>query len=547
MVTNDFATHGRESHRKAEDVHPRLWFLTTVAIFAMLLLASMAHASDVDVKSYGAAGDGKALDSGAIQKAIDACAGAGGGTVRVPAGQYLCGSILLKDNVTLHLDDGASLIGSTNLNDYRAIEPFKEGLGNEVGYAFLGAADAKQIAIEGKGIIDGRGKAIADAQGGGSKGWSRRPFLVRLVRCQGVSLQGVQLRNAGAWGLNLFQCHDVAITGVTISSRGVPHNDGIDADSCDGVQVKDCDIDSGDDALCLKATSPLPCRNVTASGCKLKSSQGAIKLGTESIGDFQNITISDCQIHDTRNGGIKLLSVDGSHLQHVSISDITMDNVATPIFLRLGARLKTFREGDTKRDVGILKDVTIRNVKAKAASKAQLMPPSGVFITGIPGHPIEDVTLENIEIELAGGGTAEQGHERLPEKEDVYPEINRFGPRLPAYGVFARHVKGLKINNFLVKLDSPDARPALVCEDADGLSCANWSVPVDPKAECVVRLDSVQHVALSQFQVTSGQVPVFLDLQGKGSRDVSLANNDVNAAKAFELGEDVAKDSVKVR
>ena len=442
--------------------------MKTLFFFALLLIPSVL-AQGISVKDCGAVGDGKALDTASIQKAIDQVATSGGGIVTLPAGQYLCGTIILKDNITLHLDDGAELVGTPDLSQYKNLDPFKDGLGAEVGSAFVVAVDAKNIVIEGKGTLNGNGKAVAAAKSFKGEGWGFRPMLLRLVRCENVKLQDVTLRDSGSWTTNFFQCKNVTADHVTINSHVAPHNDGFDIDSCDTVNITHCDVESGDDAICLKSTASAVCRNISASDNRLKSNQGAIKLGTESYGGFEHVRISKCDIRDTKNGGIKVLCVDGGILSDVMISDVTMDNVKTPIFVRLGARQKTFRSGDEKKPIGALKDVTIKNVKAKAAPDAQIMPPTGIFITGIPDHRIENLTLENITIDLAGGGTAQDAQAKVDEKPDTYPEINRFGRTLPAYGVFARHVNGLKLIDVTCNVASPDARPKLVTEDIENI------------------------------------------------------------------------------
>jgi len=438
--------------------------------FLTILLVSCSLCAAASVKDLGAIGDGKTLDTVSIQKAIDQAHDSGGGVVTLPAGTYLVGTILLKDNVTLHLDEGAELLGTADLSQYKNVDPFKDGLGAEVGFAMLAAVDAKNVAIEGKGTINGNGKAVAAAKSFKGEGWGFRPFLVRIVRCDGARLSNVTLRDAGSWTTNLFQSKNVTLENVTINSHVAPHNDGVDIDSCEHVSLKNCDIESGDDAICLKSTSAAICRDISADNCRLKSNQGAIKLGTESYGGFEHVRISNCQIRDTRNGGIKVLCVDGGNLSDVVISDITMENVKTPIFVRLGARLKTFRDGDEKKPPGILKDVTIRNVKANAAADAQIMPPTGVFITGVPEHPIQNLTLEHVTINLAGGGTEKDANAVVDEKPETYPEINRFGKTLPAYGVFARHVDGLKLIDVTCNVAAADRRPALVCQDVQNLT-----------------------------------------------------------------------------
>jgi polygalacturonase len=373
-------------------------------------LVPIMGAAEINVRNAGATGDGKTLDTEAIQRAVDTCHRQGGGAVRFPAGQYISGTILLQDNVRLQLDTNAVLLGSLNIADYQAPDKFRSGNGAEMGYCFIGAVDAHNVGIEGAGLIDGRGKELLAAR---PKGNNARPFLIRFVRSDGVRVSGVRLQGPAAWTMHFSQCRNVQADRVTINSRGLSNNDGIDIDSSQGVRIRDCDIDSGDDAICLKTTSASPCRNVEISGCRLRSRWAAIKFGTESVANFEEIRITDCRIRDTQGGGIKLLSVDGARLQNVLIADLTMENVNLPVFIRLGARLKTFRPGDPPQPVGTISNVVIKNVRASAVSRL------GILISGIPGHPVNDVTLENLDIQLPGGGTRAEAGVVLPEKESA--------------------------------------------------------------------------------------------------------------------------------
>jgi polygalacturonase len=437
-----------------------------IVIFYLLLAASCATPAKpgvaMDVTKSGAVGDGVTLNTAAIQKAIDDCNAQGGGMVNFPAGRYLTGTIQLKDNVTLHLDDQAVILGSTNAADYRNLDPFVDGVGTPQGYALIVADGASHVGVEGAGTIDGQGRAVKAAQ----KTYTVRPFLMRWLRCTDVTVKDVHLTNPGAWTLNFFQTRNTIVERVTIRTRdtGLANNDGIDLDSCENVRIRDCDIDSGDDAICLKATSPLPCRDIAASGCKLSTKCNALKLGTESLGDFEKISLTNCQIRNIGMSGIALYSVDGADLHDVTISDVTMDGVTVPISIRLGARLKTFRAGDVAKPVGALRDVTIRNVQVTGAKQI------GLLINGIPGHPVEALKLENITIELAGGGKASDAQVQLPEKEATYPEYNMFGKVMPAYGIYLRHIKGVSFKNVRTTVSSPDARPALDLIDVEDVT-----------------------------------------------------------------------------
>jgi polygalacturonase len=423
----------------------------------------------IDAKKAGIVADGTTLETASIQKAIDSCSAAGGGVLSFPAGRYLTGTIQIKSNVTLRLEKGATLLGSTEAADYQNLDPFIDGSGQAMGYALIVALDADHVGLEGPGTVDGQSPKLKAKQ----KPYVVRPFLLRWVRCTNVTVKNVRLINPGAWTAHFFQNKGVVIEGVTIRSRNLrmANNDGIDLDSSENVQVRNCDVISGDDALVIKATSSgKPSRNIQVTDCRLSSHTNAIKFGTESIGGFENVTISNCQITHTDMSGIALNQVDGSFLRNITISDVTIDGVAQPISIRLGARLKTFRKGDQPKTApGELRDVTIKNVSAKNVKMI------GILINGVPGHPVEALTLQNIRLELPGGGTVADAKKQLPEKEKSYPEYNMFGKTIPAYGIYARHVRGVTFDNIQMKLLKPDARPATVFIDVENVTPPNFA------------------------------------------------------------------------
>lgn len=498
--------------------------LTFLAVlFVLATSAQVGVAREFNIRDYGAVGDGAAFDSPAIQKAIDACTASGGGTVIVPAGNYLSGTLMLKDNVTLRLEEGALLSGATELDRYEWIDEFTEGLGIRVGRTFVCAVDAKNVAIEGEGTIDGRGSEVkakhieTDTRPEGRR-WGERPFLLRIIRCDGVRVEGVTLKYSASWTSHYQQSKNIDIHGVTIESRGVAHNDGIGIDGCSGVRISDCDVDSGDDALVFKTThSAYPCSDIVVEDMRLKSNQAGIKMGTESMAAFENISISRCHIYDTRNGGIKLFSVDGARMRNITVSDVTMDNIRTPIMLRLGARLSVFRGNeDTRQPVGFMRDVTIRNVRARSDVQTQLTSASGILITGIAGHPIERLTMDNIEISLPGGGTVEEGRHEVPEAVDQYPEVKTFGPTIPACGVWMRHVDGVEMSNIAIKTDVPDLRPVFVAEDARNVNVTSLEASVFGGSESAVRLKDCRNVRFA----TEG-------LEGEGAATVTVCDDAV--------------------
>ncbi|HET9571676.1 MAG TPA: glycosyl hydrolase family 28 protein [Bacteroidales bacterium] len=433
-------------------------------LFISLFFCTIGYAKDFDVTNFGAIADGKTVNTLAIQKTIDECSRQGGGLVRFPKGTWVTGTILLKDNVRLFLEEEAILSGSLDINDYQLVEGFRDGRGSSMGYALIGAKDAKNTGITGKGKINGNGKPLLE-----KNGRSKRPFLVRFIRCSNVLVSEVSMEGPAAWTMHFFECNKVTADKVVIRSRGLGNNDGIDIDCCNSVIVKDCDIDSGDDAICLKTTGPLPCKDIEVFNCKINTGQGAFKLGTESMGNFENIKFHDCAVQNTR--GIKIFSVDGSHLRNLRISNIAIENATLPLLIRLGARLKTFREGDVKKPVGSIQGVVIKNVMVKNATQM------AILISGIPDQRIKNVSISGIKVSLPGGGTAEDAKMILPENEADYPEITMFGKVMPAYGMFIRHAEQIKIKDVEIKLDKADERPSISSMDLKGLTLGRCNLP----------------------------------------------------------------------
>jgi polygalacturonase len=435
----------------------------------LLLLAavvgpSLARAAGCDIRQYGAVSDGKTLCTAAIQKAVDHCAAAGGGTVYFPPGVWLSGTIELRSHVTLRLDAGCRLLGSAKAADYPEWVPnIRSYSKTYVRQSLIRGENLEDVAICGRGTIDGQGGKFR------WKGYKNRPFLIRLVNCRRVLVENVALSNSAMWMQQYLACEGVTLRGITVFNHSTYNNDGIDLDSCRGAIVSDCKIDSDDDGICLKSTGERPCENVAITNCVVSSHCNAIKMGTESEGGFRNITISNCAVSspattkaingaDRGQGGLSLELVDGGALENVAVSNLAIDGVTVPIFLRLGNRGRPIDERSPKPGVGTFRNVVLGNIVATRAGKI------GCSITGIPGHPIENVQLSNIQIAFDGGGTPREAAAIVPEREAHYPEGTMFGT-LPAYGFYCRHVTGLKLRDVSLRTERPDARPAVVCDD----------------------------------------------------------------------------------
>ena len=437
--------------------------LVLVASGWLLIIAPLAAQEQaVNVRQLGAVPDGKTLCTSAIQTAIDRCSNSGGGTVLLPPGTWLSGTLFLKDNVTLYLAAGSTLLGSADPKDYpENVAKIRSYTDTYVRQSLIAGENLRNVAICGRGTIDGQGGQFRLR----GDGYQRRPYAIRLVGCRDVLVEDVQLRNSAMWMQHYLACDRVRVRGIRVSNHVNANNDGLDIDGCHDFQVCDCIIDSDDDAICLKATSPRSNENVTISNCILSSLCNALKMGTESTGGCKNLTVANCAIHKPRPSqrglaGIALEIVDGGDLDRVTISNITIDGYLSPVFLRLGNRARPYMNGASKPAVGTFRNVILSNIVATDASKI------GCAIAGVPGHRIENVTLSNFRCQCEGGGAPGDARQKIAEKENAYPECAMFG-RLPAYGLYCRHVKGLRLLNVQLAPQRPDARPAFVFDDTE--------------------------------------------------------------------------------
>lgn len=488
----------------------------TVYILCAALPGYALPPAAYNVRDYGAIGDGAAMDTAALQSAIDACNAGGGGTVWFPAGTYRCGGLVLRDHVTIYLDNGAVLLGSDNLDDYPKIRPdFRSYTDRYTHSALIYGEGLQHVAILGQGTIDGQGGAF-------SGDYLQRPYLIRFVGCSDLTLRDVTLTNPAMWTVHYLACDRVNVDGIVIRSRCNKNNDGIDIDSCRGVRVANSDISSGDDAIVLKSTSYRLCEDVVITNCVLSTDCNAIKLGTESHGGFRRVSVSNCVIRDTDLAGVAIEMVDGGVLEGVAVSNLAMENVSAPIFIRLGNRARTFEEGQPVPGVGRLENVTISNITATGADRI------GCSITGQPGYPVRNIALEQIRIDFAGGGT--RGDARILPRElpEKYPEYNMFGT-LPAYGFYVRHAENVRFNGIELSVRKEDARPAMVFDRVKDLSLSRVRGQVFPRQNALFRLIDVQGAYIGDGVAPPG-TEAFLRLEGAETRSIYLHGNDLRHA-----------------
>jgi len=286
--------------------------------------------------------------------------------------------------------------------------------------------------------------------------------MIRIINCKNVLVKDITIINSQMWVQHYLACKDVNIDGITVNSRVNANNDGFDIYGCIDVRISNREIISGVDAIVLKSTLNRPRNDVTITNCVLSSTCNAFKLGTETNGGFQNNNFSNCTIYDTHLGGISLELVYSGTLNRVSISKVTMNNVGAAIFIGLGNRLRLINEKMAKPGMDKLSNVIISNVQATNVGN------TGCSITGLPGYPVENITLENIRLTFQGGGTQELVKRKIPEIPENYPEYGMFG-KLLTYGFYCRHAENLTLNDVELDYIERDAKPSIVCDDIIGL------------------------------------------------------------------------------
>jgi polygalacturonase len=476
--------------------------------FALVLFSIKIHAqSHYKVTDYGVIGDTKTSNTKALQNLIDRVSQNGGGKIIFPSGTYLTGSIEIKDNVELHFENQATLLGSKNPFDYKKIES-KDTLSLQNNTALISAHLRNNIKITGKGTINGQGGHVALAmdslyyadpvsyykiaesynerrkrpnEGG-------RPNLIYFNQTNNIQIKGVTIKNGAEWVTKIELCDTVEIDNIKLKSDVYWNNDGIDLVDSKNIRITNSDINAADDAICFKSHHKFSyCENIYVSNCKVRSSASAIKFGTASHGGFKNIALENLYIYDTFRSAIAIEAVDGGFIDGIKVNNVTAVNTGNAIFIKLGHR-------NAPGPVGRLQNVEIKNIDVtipwdipdKAYEIRGPLQPffHNVFpssITGVPGHKVKNINIENVVIRYPGGGNQAYANmptwrmEGVPENKENYPEFSMFG-ELPAWGLYVRHVSGLKLKNIRLEAKEKDYRPSVVMDDVDDLEIINMEV-----------------------------------------------------------------------
>jgi hypothetical protein len=450
-------------------------------LLTIILLSSVPlWAKDYNASLFGIQSNGTVLNTTSIQAAIDYINANGGGRLVFYVGRYLTGTIHLKSNVTIQLEEGAILLGSVNPYDYEMENNWT---------ALIFANNQENIGITGKGIIDGQGYQVAttlvdlihkglvkDPLKYDRPRESIRPLNIYFKGCRNVIIRGIMLKDPASWNQTYDQCKNVVIDNIMVDSKSYWNNDGVDIVDCDSVCVTNSYFDSADDGICLKSHSPdYICQNVFIHNNRVHTSANGIKFGTASYGGFRNIKIINNLVFDTYRSAITFAAVDGGIVENIVVDSLRSINTGNVIFLRIGER----REGRKGR----MNNISISNVYAEVpATKPDAgynyegpvedMPRniSPASIVGMPDALIQNVSLKNIEIHYPGGGNpafAKAGLnelDKVPEMAANYPEFSMF-KELPAWGFYVRHAEGITFENVTLICDRKDYRAAVVLDD----------------------------------------------------------------------------------
>lgn len=513
--------------------------------FLVLTLAGgnilRAEPGTYDVRSFGANGNGTVINTVAIQRAIDAANQDGGGRIVFPApGTYLTGTIFLKDNVTLDIPAGATLLGSQHQSDYSKNVNRFPYITEDMDRVLIYAGKATNIGLTGRGTISGnnRNGGMEPLLNPPAGERPQRAMLVCFDECTRVQVDQITATESFGWAYHFVRCKDVRIDDLSIPNH---RQDGIDVESCEDVTISNCNIKAGDDAIVMLANRGIPCRNVTITNCVLVSKWGGIRLGPLSHGDINNIAVSNCVIRDCQGGGIKIGMFEGGEIRDCIFSNITMHNVVAPIVVMLvGNYEQTDNPQHPRMPLGKISRLSFSHISGTAAGELVKEPDaqSVIFLHGHPQQSLEGISLSHINLKMAGGGTAEEAADRSMVDADsnlitdrgVWPEHRPWGVS-PAGALHARHVDGLTLDHLRFTMTNPDARSALFLRDSNdihisALTVRNPAAVSPPRitfADCreVLTSGCLDHCGGNAFAIVEGSESSKIDFIANSFRGFS--------------------------
>lgn len=516
-----------------------------------------------NIRDFGAKGDGVTLDTAALQAAIDACNRDEGGTVIVPAGVFVIGTVEMKSNVTLHIAAQGKLLGSADGKQYHAVDaiPLRgDATLNDGNVGLIFAVKAEKFTIEGPGTIDGQGAQFRSPERGvpppSGRGGNNRPYHLLFHQCKNVTIRDIFLTQSAYHSIRMIQSSYIQLHAIHIYNRVNHNNDGFHFVSCERVHISNCDIECQDDACALFGS----CQFVTVSNCSFSTRWSVFRFGG---GVAENIAVSNCLIYQTFGCPIKMRCGPGSRFENMSFSNLVMNGVTGPISINLGPR----RPGVTAQtpspsepqeatgEPGIVRNIAFRGIHASVVipepfpdvpftssyNPAEIK--SCIALNGVD-TTIEKISFDDVHVTFPGGGTAEQAAVRDVPK--IAGEYFQNGV-LPSYALYARNVRGLTLNNVRFEVSAAEARPAIVLDHVEDAAVNALSVQGTKEAESTLRLIEARDVLLTATRLLTPS-PVFMRVEGANSGTIMIDGGDLSkAAKVVAFAGGASENAVKQR
>jgi polygalacturonase len=494
-----------------------------------------------NVRDYGAVGDGRALDTPAIQSAIDACHERGGGTVFVPAGRYVTGSLFLRSHITLRVDAGATLLGSENPLDYPIVNSRWEGAEQKTHAPLIAGDDLTHVAVTGRGIIDGRGEPW----------WRRhrartlehpRPRLISFTNCRHVLIEDITAVKSPSWTINPVRCENVTIDKVTIvNPADSPNTDGINPDSCRDVHISNCYVSVGDDCVTIKSGTEheaedkrAPCCNVTITNCTMAHGHGGVVIGSEMSGDVRNVVISNCVFIGTDRGiRFKSRRGRGGVVEDVRVTNIVMTDVLCPVTMNLyyavgvwgNAAVADKNPQPVNHGTPRFRRIHLSHITAHAVQYA------AAFLYGLAEMPLEDISLSDLSVSMAADGEA-----GYPDMADDLEPMQRAG-------FFICNARGLRLHHVVV---AGQQGPALRLANSSDVDVSASGTRTPSAGAPIVHMHNVSDAFVHGCR-TYAETGVFLQVEGEHTRRIVLRGNDLTrAGQPLHIAPEVAADAVEM-
>jgi polygalacturonase len=513
-----------------------------------------------NIRDYGAKGDGTTLDTAAMQSAINACFSDGGGTVLVPAGTFVIGTVEIKSNITLHISSAGKLLGSADGKQYHAVDAIPlhgDSTLEDGNWALLYAVNAKNVTIEGPGAIDGQGMQFHSPVRGtpppSGIGGSKRPYHLLCYRCENLTVRNIDMLESAYHSIRVIQSRRVHMDSIYIHNRVNGNNDGFHLISCEYVAVSNCMIQSQDDACALFGS----CRYITITNSSFSTRWSVFRFGG---GVAENITISNCVLYQVYGCPIKFHGSPGSRFENMSFSNLVLDDVTGPIHISIGPSNRGTTDDaavEAKKAPAVVRNISFSNIHGTVTTNPPQLPDypfqsgyrpgeghSCITLNCVGDTVLENISFDNVHLTFGGGGTAEEAARRdLPQIAGEYFMLGS----MPAYGFYARNARGITLQNVRFQVSSPDLRPAVIFDHVEDAAINGLSVQGNTQAESALRLIDSRQVLLTATRLLTSAT-TFLQLEGPANEAIKIDGGDFSKASKLLAFKNGAKESaIKAR